>query len=86
MNGFGVRDFVFTGVSILPGEYLMALLIGGGYTTAPQITALQNAVQSAAAISPIWATKAGLPAAPTTVSPTDGTWTTDVAPWWIAIA
>lgn len=86
LTAFGIRDFTFTGVSIAPGDYLMALLIGGGYTTTPQITALQNAVQSAVTLSPVWGTKAGLPSAPATVSPLDGTWTTDAAPWWVAIA
>jgi hypothetical protein len=82
----GVRDFTFTGVNIVAGDYLMAFLVGGGYTVAPQITALQNAVQVAASLSPVWGTKSGLAAPPSTISPLDGTWTTDSAPWWIAIA
>jgi hypothetical protein len=82
----GVRDFTFTGVNIVAGDYLMAFLVGGGYTVAPQITALQNAVQLAASLTPVWGTKSGLAAPPSTISPLDGTWTTDSAPWWIAIA
>lgn len=84
----GPREFTFTGVNIAQGDYVMMFFVGGGYSVAPRIAALANAVQNNAALNPIpiWGTKGGLAAAPTTIAPTDGTWTGDTAPWWVAAA
>lgn len=90
LAGTGQQNFTFgAGVPVTAGTYvLLFLLRTGTYTVPPQLAALQNAVQNAAGLNPtvVWGTKGSVTTPPATITVTDGTWTAEAAPWWVAAA
>jgi hypothetical protein len=87
----GLQAFVFGSPTVVPaGTYVLILLVRTGtYTTSPQIAALQNSTQQNGlnpSASVVWGTKAAIATPPASITVSDGTWTAEVAPWWVSAA
>ncbi|HET9144148.1 hypothetical protein [Actinophytocola sp.] len=89
LTATGVQDFTFTTASVSAGTYVILLLwVNNSYTTTPKIVTMQSNVQVTGGLNPtiVFGTKTGQASAPTSVTITDGTWTAEPNPWWIAAA
>jgi len=90
LTATGAQDFTFTSANVSAGTYIILMLwCNNSYTVAPKIVALQNAVQvNAGGLNPtiVFGVKTGQASPPTSITITDGTWTADNAPIWIAAA
>lgn len=91
LTATGAQDFTFASTAnVAAGTYVVLLLwCNNSYTATPRIVCIQSNVQvNVGGLNPtiVFGTKTGQATAPTSVTITDGTWTAEANPWWIAAA